>query len=226
MKRAVTSAVQFKVSVATGNVSGMARNGARALRDTVRLASKLDQAVQALFERNARTPGLEGMLQAKPGQLLRPEFVGHGVLQQALPVLSGTQLRILDSAALQGAGICGTGIVAGAVGAAGSTAAGGPREAGALGSPAAAPTSGGAASSSTSQGAPSATDGQGLYRLFEENPAAFQEAWKGMNDSDRQMAMMQLQREMQMIQQLTTMMTNMLQTQHSATMAVARNLSV
>ena len=72
---------------------------------------------------------------------------------------------------------------------------------------------------------PSVTDGAALQRLMESAPAAFQESWGELGSEDRQMAMFTLQQHTAMQAQLSTMMTNMQQAQHNASMAIARNLS-
>ena len=69
------------------------------------------------------------------------------------------------------------------------------------------------------------TDGAALQRLMESDPAAFQEFWGELGSEDRQMAMFTLQQHTAMQAQLSTMMTNMQQAQHNASMAIARNLS-
>lgn len=70
------------------------------------------------------------------------------------------------------------------------------------------------------------TDGQSMAELQRRDPEAFAEWFKGLGDDERQLAMQNLQTYTQDRMQLTTMLTNMLQASHEATMAVARNLSV
>lgn len=71
----------------------------------------------------------------------------------------------------------------------------------------------------------SLADGDALLRRFESDPAGFSRMWKDLSSEERQLAMFALQQASQDQAQLTSMMTNLQQSSHSATMAIARNLS-
>lgn len=74
-------------------------------------------------------------------------------------------------------------------------------------------------------GVPDITDGSGIQQLIANDPEGFAELWAATPAEDRQMIMFSLQEHSQVQAQLQTMLTNLLQNQHQATMAIARNLS-
>jgi len=73
---------------------------------------------------------------------------------------------------------------------------------------------------------PNVADGRALMEMYENDPEAFRAMWSDLGAEERQLAMFSLQQEAQVTAQMTTMITNLMQSQHSAAMAVARNLSV
>lgn len=73
---------------------------------------------------------------------------------------------------------------------------------------------------------PNVADGRALMEMYENDPDAFRAMWSDLGAEERQLAMFSLQQEAQVTAQMTTMITNLMQSQHSAAMAVARNLSV
>ena len=69
-------------------------------------------------------------------------------------------------------------------------------------------------------------DPAALVAHFQDNPTAFMESWRDLPAEDRSFVMQTMQTEMQMDNQITQMITNMLKAAHDTSMSVARNLKV
>ncbi len=65
-----------------------------------------------------------------------------------------------------------------------------------------------------------------LVSHFQDNPTEFMESWRDLPAGDRSVVMQTLQTEMQMDNQITQMITNMMKAAHDTSMSVARNLKV
>ena len=65
-----------------------------------------------------------------------------------------------------------------------------------------------------------------LADLFERDPAEFMESWRDLTAEERSIVMQRLQTQMQMENQITQMITNLMKALHDTSMAVARNLKV
>lgn len=65
-----------------------------------------------------------------------------------------------------------------------------------------------------------------LVSHFQDNPTEFMEGWRDLPAEDRSFVMQTLQTEMQMDNQITQMITNMMKAAHDTSMSVARNLKV
>lgn len=69
------------------------------------------------------------------------------------------------------------------------------------------------------------SDGSSLLRLYESDPDEFARQWRELSSEDRTLAMHSLQSAANLEAQITTLFTNIMQAQHQAIMAIARNLS-
>jgi hypothetical protein len=65
-----------------------------------------------------------------------------------------------------------------------------------------------------------------LADLFEREPAEFMISWRDLTAESRSIVMQRLQSQMQMDNQITQMITNLMKALHDTSMAVARNLKV
>ena len=65
-----------------------------------------------------------------------------------------------------------------------------------------------------------------LADLFERDPSEFMRSWQDLTAEDRSLVMQRLQTQMQMENQITQMITNLMKALHDTSMAVARNLKV
>ncbi|MFT6398587.1 MAG: hypothetical protein ACJAYU_003346 [Bradymonadia bacterium] len=69
-------------------------------------------------------------------------------------------------------------------------------------------------------------DPAALVSHFQDNPTEFMESWRDLPADGRSFVMQTLQTEMQMDNQITQMITNMMKAAHDTSMSVARNLKV
>jgi hypothetical protein len=70
------------------------------------------------------------------------------------------------------------------------------------------------------------SDPDKLLDLYNDDPAAFNEFYKGLSSDDRQALMTRLNREMQSNQQMMSLISNLMQASHQTSRAIIQNLRV